>query len=86
VEYTPFKYPVDMAGTLFADPYALLGLKAGWRAKRGLNAFVEVRNLTDKRYAATTGVLTDSRLAGAVAAQFLPGDGRAIYGGIEWKW
>ena len=47
---------------------------------------MEVRNLTDKRYAATTGVLTDSRLPGAVAAQFLPGDGRAIYTGIEWKW
>ncbi len=86
LEYTPFKYPVDMAGTLFADPYALVSLKAGWRSKKGLNAFIEIRNLTDKRYAATTGVLTDSRLPGAVAAQFLPGDGRAIYGGIEWKW
>ncbi|MEN9574935.1 MAG: hypothetical protein RL514_2790 [Verrucomicrobiota bacterium] len=86
VEYTPFKYPVDMAGTLFSDPYALVGLKVGWRAVKGLNAFVEVRNLTDKRYAATTGVLTDSRLAGASGAQFLPGDGRAIYGGLEWKW
>ncbi len=86
IEYTPVKYPVDMANTLFADPYALVGLKAGWRAKKGLNAFVEVRNLTDKRYAATTGVLTDSRLPGASGAQFLPGDGRAIYTGIEWKW
>jgi iron complex outermembrane receptor protein len=86
IEYTPFKYPVDMAGTLFADPYALVGLKAGWRSKKGLNAFIEIRNLTDKRYAATTGVLTDSRLPGAVTAQFLPGDGRAIYTGIEWKW
>jgi iron complex outermembrane receptor protein len=86
IEYMPFKYPVDMAGALFADPYALVGLKAGWRAKKGLNAFVEVRNLTDKRYAATTGVLTDSRLPGANAAQFLPGDGRAIYTGLEWKW
>jgi len=86
LEYVPFKYPVDMASTLFADPYALLGLKAGWRAKKGLNLFVEVRNLTDKRYAATTGVLTDSTLPGAVLAQFLPGDGRAIYTGLEWKW
>lgn len=86
LEYVPAKYPVDMANRLFADPYALLGLKAGWRAKKGLNAFVEVRNLTDKRYAATTGVLTDSALPGAVAAQFLPGDGRAIYTGLEWRW
>ena len=86
VEYTPFKTPVDMANTLFSDPYALVGLKLGWRAVKGLNAFVEVRNLTDKRYAATTGVLTDSRLPGASTAQFLPGDGRALYGGLEWKW
>ena len=84
VEWSPVKYPVDMANTLFADPYALLGIKAGYRTKKGFSAFVEVRNLTDKRYAATTGVITRPTVANQ--AQFLPGDGRAFYGGIEWRW
>lgn len=84
VEWTPVKYPIDHANTFFADPYALLGFKLGYRAAKGFSAFVEVRNLTDKRYVATTGVLNTA--GGADAAQFLPGDGRAVYTGIEWRW
>jgi len=82
-EWSAIKTPIDHANTFFADPYGLLGLKAGWRGDRW-SLFVEARNLTDKRYAATTGVLRTA--AGADAAQFLPGDGRAFYGGLEWKW
>jgi iron complex outermembrane receptor protein len=44
---------------------------------------VEVRNLADERYAATTGVTRDQ--AGLDGAQFLPGDGRSFYAGLEWK-
>lgn len=83
VEIMPVKTPVDHANTFFADSYALLGLKGGWRSKQW-SVFAEIRNLTDKRYAATTGVALTA--AGADVAQFLPGDGRAIYTGIEWKW
>jgi iron complex outermembrane receptor protein len=86
VEWSPQKYAVDMTNTLFADPYALVGVKLGYRTRKGFSAFVEVRNLTDKRYAATTGVITDARLAGANLAQFFPGDGRSFYGGLEWRW
>ncbi len=86
VEWSPVKYAVDMTNTLFSDPYALVGIKAGYRTRKGFSAFVEVRNLTDKRYAATTGVITDARIAGANLAQFFPGDGRSFYGGLEWKW
>ncbi|HSV71019.1 MAG TPA: TonB-dependent receptor [Methylibium sp.] len=75
---------VDYAGTLYAPGYAIWGLRlegrvatAGW--------FVEGRNLGDRAYAATTGVIRDARAAGASLAQFLPGDGRAVYAGIDWK-
>ncbi|MEW6302500.1 MAG: TonB-dependent receptor, partial [Verrucomicrobiota bacterium] len=80
VEWSAVKYPIDMANTFFADPYALVGVKVGYRTKKGFSAFFEVRNLADKVYAATTGVVTTATPA---AAQFLPGDGRAFYGGIE---
>ncbi len=88
VEWVPEKYNVDLARTLFADPYALLGFKIGYRSKRGWSAFVEARNLTDETYAATTGVVQDARLAPAATnrAVFFPGDGRSFYAGIEWKW
>ncbi len=83
VEWSPRKYNADFAETTFADPYALLGFKVGYRAARGLSAFVEAKNLTDKHYAASTEVV---RLATPNQAIFLPGDGRGFFGGIEWKW
>lgn len=84
VEWVPEKYPVDHANTLFADPYTLLGVKVGYRAKSGWAGFVEGKNLTDETYAATTGVLADAR--GRDSAQFLPGDGRSVFAGLEHRW
>lgn len=83
MEWSAVKTPVDFANSFFADPYALVGLKAGWRSEKW-SVFVEARNLGDKRYASSTGVVLNA--AGADVAQFLPGDGRSFYGGIEWHW
>jgi iron complex outermembrane receptor protein len=82
-EWSPRRYAVDMAQTLFADPYALVGLKVGRTLNDGLSWFLEGRNLADRSYAATTGVIADAR--GLDAAQFLPGDSRAVYAGLSWK-
>lgn len=82
-EWSPQRYAVDMAHTLFADPYALVGVKVGRNQTAGISWFLEGRNLADRAYAATTGVIADAR--GLDAAQFLPGDGRAVYAGISWK-
>lgn len=84
MEWSLKKYPVDMANTLFTYPYALLGIKGGYRVKKGLSFFVEGRNLTNQTYAATTGVIADA--FSRDSAQFLPGDGRSVYGGVEWRW
>ena len=84
MEWSPKKYSVDFAQTLHADPYALLGFKIGWKSRSGVSIFAEARNLTDKAYAATTNVIANA--GGADSQQFYPGDGRAFYGGMEWKW
>jgi len=84
VEWVPKKYNVDFAETLFADSSALLGFKIGWRSERGFSVFFEAKNLTDKKYAATTNVIVDAR--GLDSQQFFPGDGRSYFGGVEWKW
>lgn len=83
-EWVPESYPVDHANTLFADPYRIFGLKLGYRPAQGIAAFVEARNLTDEPYAATTGVIADAR--GRDSAQFLPGDGRSFFAGLEYRW
>ncbi len=83
IECVPRGYRVDAAGTLFTDAYFLVGAKAGIRRPNGWSLYVEARNLADKRYAATTGVVSD---ASGSPAQFLPGDGRSFFAGIEYRW
>jgi iron complex outermembrane receptor protein len=82
-EWSPKKYAIDMANSWFADPYALVGVKVSHDLEHGLSWYVEGRNLADKVYATTTGVIADAR--GVDSAQFLPGDGRSVYAGLSWK-
>lgn len=82
-EWVPVKSYVDHRNTAWADPYALLGFKLGRRQSEGFSWFVEARNLMDERYAATTSVV--ETFNPAAPAQFLPGDGRSVYAGVEYR-
>ncbi len=83
-EWVPVKAFIDHRNTYAADPYAICGFKFGRRMQSGLSWFIEARNLTDEKFAATTGVIENA--GGVDQRQFLPGDGRSVFGGIEWKW
>lgn len=63
----------------------MLGLKLGYRTKKGVSFFIEARNVADENYSPTTGVVQNATAVGSTAV-FLPGDGRAFYGGVEFKW
>jgi len=76
-------HAVDFADTLRADRYGIWGAKATGHITSSLSWFAEGRNLADRKYAATTGVIRDAR--GADSPQFLPGDGRSFYAGLDWK-
>jgi iron complex outermembrane receptor protein len=75
---------VDHANTLQAACYGVIGFKLGQRVSKNVSWFVDVRNLADKIYAATTNVTVDAR--GLDGRQFYPGDGRSLYAGIELKY
>ena len=49
----------------------------------GWSWFIEARNLTNRRYTATTAVQANAR--GQDGAYYFPGDGRAIYTGVSWR-
>lgn len=83
-EWVPVETYIDHRNTFSADPYALLGFKLGRRVEEGISWFIEGKNLTDERYAATTGVIENTK--GTDQRQFLPGDGRGIFTGIEYHW
>jgi iron complex outermembrane recepter protein len=84
LEWNIVKYPVDEANTLFADPYALLGFRMGYKSAKGFQVFFEAKNLTNKIYAATVEPVGDARVEGY--DDFNPGVGRAFYGGVSWTW
>ncbi len=82
-EWVPVKSFIDHRNTFAADPYALLGFKFGRRVTDGFSWFVEAKNLTNVIYSATHGVVDNA--GGVDQRQFLPGDGRSIFAGVEWK-
>ncbi len=79
------RYPVDQANTLFADSYALLGFRVGFRRTNGFSVFLDCKNLTNQRYASSIDVIADARTEPNPAI-FHPGDGRSFYGGASWSW
>ena len=82
-EWVPVKSFIDHRNTFAADPYGLVGFKFGRRVDEGISWFIEAKNLTDETYAGTHGVIDNA--GGTDQRQFLPGDGRSVFAGIEWK-
>jgi iron complex outermembrane receptor protein len=84
IEWSPQRYNVDFAETLYADNYLIWGLKAGQKVSDHWSWFLEGRNLANQKYAASTGVARNQN--GVDGALFLPGDGRTAYMGITWTY
>lgn len=83
IESSPHRYAVDFAETVYADGYTIFGLKMGQQLTKRLSWFLEGRNLADRKYVATTSVVLNQ--GGADGALFLPGDGRSVYTGAQWR-
>ncbi|WP_275546320.1 MULTISPECIES: TonB-dependent receptor domain-containing protein [unclassified Pseudomonas] len=76
---------VDYANSYYADAYATFGATLGYASpKDDWQAWLDLRNLTDKRYAATvTPGYNDN---GADVARSTPGEGFGVYTGLSWSW
>jgi iron complex outermembrane recepter protein len=83
VEWVPQAYFVDSANTVTTEPYALLGLKAGFDDGGPFSAYIEGRNLTNKIYIASASIINQ---ATPTSALFEPGSGRAVYTGMRYRW
>lgn len=83
VEAIPDGYPVDMANSLYTSGYALAGLRAGMDVTDKVELYLDARNLLDKTYAATADVITAPTAMNQ--AVFAPGDGRALYAGLRYR-
>lgn len=78
------KVAVDYANSYYADPYALLGATLGYNApKNDWQGWLNMRNLTNKHYAATVTPGYDDK--GLDAARSTPGEGLGLYVGVSWS-
>ncbi|BDU57214.1 TonB-dependent receptor [Limnohabitans sp. MORI2] len=84
-EWVPRKAPMDNANTVYNDAYALLGFKAGQAIDKKWSWFMDARNLTNKKYAATTNIAANYTTAPGDGRRYYPGDGRSVYVGLEAK-
>ena len=81
VDWVPQGYFVNSENQNRTSPYELVGIRMGYDYKPwNLSVFFEGRNLADVTYASSVQV------DNAIGRFFEPGDGRAFYGGVGWRW
>ena len=83
VEWVPQAYFVDNANTTKTEAYALLGMKLGFDNGGPISAYIEGRNLLDKAYISSTSIINQ---ATATSPLFEPGNGRAVFAGMKYRW
>ena len=75
---------VDYANSYYASAYGLLGATVGYDApKQDWQAWIDLRNLTNQRYANTVTPGYDDH--GNDMARSTPGDGMGVYAGVSWS-
>lgn len=83
LEWVPEAYYIDNANTVTTEKYAIWGAKLGYDSE-SFTAYIEGRNLSDEAYISSANVSGD--LGGADGNHFEPGNGAAVYGGVQMKW
>lgn len=83
VEWTPQDYYIDHANSYKAPGYTIAGLRVGGKIATQWSWFADARNLADRKWIASSNVIADAR--GMDGRNFLPGDGRSVYFGLEWR-
>ncbi|MGH8517952.1 MAG: TonB-dependent receptor family protein, partial [Panacagrimonas sp.] len=78
LEWVPQGFDVDNANTVQTRHYALLGLRAGYEPAANWSLYVDARNLADEEYIASASVMVPTN-----PAVFEPGDGFAVFAGIQ---
>jgi iron complex outermembrane receptor protein len=77
-------YYVDYANTLKAPSAVIWAAKFGYEAPgRKWKAYLDFRNIGDKHYASAASTVDNAR--GQDSANFYPGDGFSVYGGVVYR-
>ncbi|MBD8474766.1 TonB-dependent receptor [Pseudomonas sp. CFBP 8770] len=82
--YYASKTPMDFANTKDAGSYNLWGAILGWDSpKKDWNVYLDLRNLTDEKYAASISPAFNA--GGNDVRAIIPGDGFGAYAGVQYS-
>ncbi|MBD8613868.1 TonB-dependent receptor [Pseudomonas putida] len=77
-------YFIDYANSFSAPSYTILGARLGFEApSKRWDVFLDMRNLTDERYATAANTTYDAR--GQDSANFCPGDAFNVTTGVAFR-
>jgi iron complex outermembrane receptor protein len=82
VEWSASDVWVDYRNTTRAPSYAVFNLNAGYAVTEDLTLFLDIRNLAGKHYISNVQAQI---AANAASAAYWPGDGRSVFGGLQWS-
>ncbi len=92
-ESQPTKSPIDHSNTVYQPAFTIFGMRAGVEGWRNFSFYVECKNMLNKYYASSY-VISDQILLPAIpfpeftvdnVAFFMPGQTRALYAGLTYK-
>ncbi|MCK1326357.1 TonB-dependent receptor [Bradyrhizobium sp. 156] len=83
LEWVPQACFVDSANTLISSAYAIWGLKGGFDNGGPVTGYIEARNIANKAYIASASIIDR---ATPTSPLFEPGNGRAVYAGVRYRW
>ena len=83
LEWVPQAYFADSANTLITSAYAIWGFKVGFDNGGPLTGYIEARNIANKAYIASASIINQ---ATPTSPLFEPGNGRAVYAGVRYRW
>lgn len=84
LEWVPRAYFADNANTLKTSAHAILGFRAAAEVTRGVDIFLDARNLADTVYISNVSSIPTPTAGNQNV--FFPGDGRAVYVGVTARW
>lgn len=73
---------VDYRNSTQTPAYAVVNLNAGWAATEQITLFLDIRNLAGKHYISNVQAQI---VANPASAAYWPGDGRSVFGGLQWS-
>jgi iron complex outermembrane receptor protein len=85
VDWVPQGAWVDYRHTQQVPGYALFGIQAGYELPQyGMSFYVDARNINSARYISDVTTIVDARDPNTKATYY-PGNGRAVYAGMRWR-